>query len=331
MICVVGHVNHGKSTLVGHILYHLSPSGTFHKIPTKWSDLLDVLEEEGGDDEHKKKSSTHEFDIVTAGRYQFMDTPGHKEYLRSMIQGIGSTCSSSNKKIVLLVVSAKPKQFDAGWNKGGQIKEDIIVSRSMGFCHILVAVNKMDEVDYSMSEFNRIKGSIKPFLQSCKYRSIEFVPIVAKTGENLFYKPSSKFPGHKSLLNTVDDLLAQTMVSQVAASYVPPKLLSAWNKMKCEIIILNIPFKTIITKGFQCVVHYGSQEVEAEIFEILKPKGSRLIREKIPATVVIKSLSAESTWKILDKTHLSNNICLRYQTETIGFGKILSTLLLAKK
>ncbi len=204
----IGHVDHGKSTTVGRILYdtgNIDPhelenlkkeAERLGKATFEFAFVMDQVKEERErgltiDIAHKR------FDT---DKYYFtiIDAPGHRDFVKNMITG-----TSQADAAVLVVGAAEGPQ--------AQTKEHIFLARTLGVTQIMVAINKMDATkpEYSEARFNEIKGEVSSLLKLIGYKpdQIPFIPISAYKGENIA-KASTKMPWYKgpSLVPTLDKL-----------------------------------------------------------------------------------------------------------------------------
>ncbi len=201
----IGHVDHGKSTLVGRLMYDLgvvSPQdlekmkkeaealgkGTF-----EFAFFLDATMEE------RKRGVTIDLSHVKfdTDKYTFtiIDAPGHKDFIKNMITG------TSQADAAVLVVAAKE-------GVQPQTKEHAFLARIMGIKQMIVAINKMDTVNYDQNAFNQVKAELEKLLKSIGYdmSKIQFVPISALEGENVT-KKSDKMPWYNgpTLLEAINN------------------------------------------------------------------------------------------------------------------------------
>jgi elongation factor 1-alpha len=199
----VGHKDHGKSTLIGRLLYdskaiheqklqevrtELEKSG---RKDFEFAFLLDSLEEErqGGltiDIMQMPFKSKKYF-------YTIIDCPGHREFIKKMFTG------ASQADAAVLVVSAKEGIED-------QTKQHAFLIKTLGIRQLVVAVNKMDEANYGEEKFLQMQEKLAPILNSLDYANSPIVPLSALRGENVFSK-SQKMPWYEgsSLIETLDD------------------------------------------------------------------------------------------------------------------------------
>jgi len=180
-VVFVGHVDHGKSTLIGRILHDTGslPKGKVEEIKKacaaegmefEFAFLLDALLEE---QKQNVTIDTTEIPFRTSRRrYAIIDAPGHKEFLKNMITG------ASRADAAILVISA-----DEGVRE--QSRRHAYLLSMLGIKNIIVVVNKMDLVDYSEKRFHEIEQEYRKFLQELGLNARTFIPASAKDGENV--------------------------------------------------------------------------------------------------------------------------------------------------
>jgi len=180
-VVFVGHVDHGKSTLIGRILHDTGslPEGRVEEIKKactaegmgfEFAFLLDALLEE---QKQNVTIDTTEISFrTTRRRYAIIDAPGHKEFLKNMITG------ASRADAAILVISA-----DEGVRE--QSRRHAYLLSMLGIKHVIVVVNKMDLVDYSEKRFREIEQEYRKFLSELGLDARTFVPASAKEGENV--------------------------------------------------------------------------------------------------------------------------------------------------
>ena len=204
---VLGHVDAGKSTLMGQVLLQLGhvQKRTITKYQKQAAELGKasfalawVMDEDDSERERGvtmdigtkfAKTPTHDLTIL--------DAPGHADFVPAMITGAASA------DVGLLVVAATPGEFEAGFepsasethHRGGQTREHIILARGLGVSQLLVAVNKLDAANQAWSQrrFEEIKGRVLPFLQTNGFKPhrVRFVPVSGLTGTNVREAPTS--------------------------------------------------------------------------------------------------------------------------------------------
>ena len=263
----IGHVDTGKSSLCGHLLYKCNyiDERNMEKIRTKakedgmeswiYARVLDIYEEEA------EKGKTHEFGSVIFNhndkQYQLIDTPGHQKFVRSMIEGI-----SQEVNIAMLLISMKDNEFNSSFGSG-MMKEHMLLARSVGIEYMVLIANKMDLIDW---DEKKCKEKVK---QVTKY----LVKDLGWPKEKLFVVPISAFDGvglvdtldmpdwykGKSFLNTLDSL--------------PDKPRQSFNDLteSCRFVcdVNNFGTEgTVMIPGYLCVAHLNGEEIEATIDKI---------------------------------------------------------------
>lgn len=202
-IVFVGHVDHGKSTLIGRLLYDTNslPDGAVEKVKKiseaegkkfEYAFLLDAFEEE------QRQGITIDITMIqffTKKRdYVIIDAPGHKEFLKNMISGAASA------EAAILVIDAKEGIQE-------QSKRHGYILSLLGIKKVYVAVNKMDLVNYSEDRYNEIVSQFNEFLGNLDIHPEAYIPISAFLGENVA-KKSEKMPWYKGkdILDTMDSI-----------------------------------------------------------------------------------------------------------------------------
>ncbi|XP_053601881.1 protein HBS1 [Plodia interpunctella] len=213
-IVVIGHVDAGKSTLMGRLLCDLGEVSqrTMHKYEQESKKIGKqsfmyawVLDETG---EERVRGIT-----MDVGRAQFdtktkkviiLDAPGHADFIPNMITGAGQA------DVALLVVDATRGEFESGFELGGQTREHALLVRSLGVNQLAVAINKLDTTSWSQDRFNEITKKLKLFLKQAGFKDsdVTFVPCSGLTGENLVRTPTEpdllKWYNGPCLLEVID-------------------------------------------------------------------------------------------------------------------------------
>jgi len=191
-IVAVGHVDHGKSTVIGRLLYDTKslPEGAIDKVkriaketgkPFEYAYLLDAFEEE---QKQGITIDTTSLQFHTDKRdYVIIDAPGHVEFLKNMITGAASA------EAALLIIDAKEGIQE-------QSKRHGYILSLLGIKQVCVVVNKMDLIDYNQGKFNAIKNEMNAFLKNLNVHPMSYIPISAFYGENLTTK-SEKLSWYK--------------------------------------------------------------------------------------------------------------------------------------
>ncbi|CAL8081636.1 unnamed protein product [Calicophoron daubneyi] len=193
-LIVVGHVDAGKSTLMGNLLFQLGGVTGKQIAKYKWEAqklgkasfayawVLDQTTEERNRGVTMDIAQTS-FD-TSSKRIALMDAPGHKDFVPRVIGG------ASQADAALLVVNAATGEFETGFGSGGQTREHARLARLLGVSRLIVAVNKMDTVDWDQSRFEAIKSQMSSFLKSLSLSNVLFVPVSGLTGVGLLPRGS---------------------------------------------------------------------------------------------------------------------------------------------
>ncbi|XP_043366945.1 HBS1-like protein isoform X5 [Dermochelys coriacea] len=190
-LVVIGHVDAGKSTLMGHLLYLLGNVNkrTMHKYEHEskkagkasfayaW-----VLDETGEERERGVTMDVGMTKFETKTKViTLMDAPGHKDFIPNMITG------AAQADVAILVVDASRGEFEAGFETGGQTREHGLLVRSLGVTQLAVAVNKMDQVSWQQERFQEITSKLGQFLKQAGFKDsdVAYIPTSGLGGENL--------------------------------------------------------------------------------------------------------------------------------------------------
>ncbi len=201
-LVIIGHKDHGKSTLIGRLLYDSNaiPEQKLQEVEAelkkagdegfRFAFLLDTLEEE------RRGGLT--IDIMQTPfqtkkhLYTIIDCPGHREFIKKMFTG------ASQADAAVLVASAKEGIQD-------QTKQHAFLIKTLGIKQLIVAVNKMDAADYEEARFREMRDKLTLILDSLGYKNPPIIPLSALNGENVF-KKSEKMQWYKgsSLIDLLD-------------------------------------------------------------------------------------------------------------------------------
>jgi len=203
-IVVIGHVDSGKSTSTGHLIYKCGgidkrtiekfekEANEMGKGSFKYAWVLDKLKAE------RERGITIDIALwkFQTNKYYvtIIDAPGHRDFIKNMITG------TSQADCAVLIVAAGTGEFEAGISKEGQTREHALLAYTLGVKQIIVGVNKMDSTapPYSEPRFNEITKEVSAFLKKTGYnpKSVVFVPISGFQGDNMI-EASENMPWYK--------------------------------------------------------------------------------------------------------------------------------------
>lgn len=189
---VIGHVDAGKSTLMGRLLYDLKvvDQRTLEKYRKeaerigKASFALAWVLDQGTEERNRGVTidiAMNNFETESTS-FTILDAPGHRDFIPNMIAG------ASQADFAVLVIDASTGNFESGLK--GQTKEHALLVRSMGVQRIVIAVNKLDTVQWSQDRFDEISQQVSAFLTSAGFlaKNLAFVPCAGLTGDNIVRK-----------------------------------------------------------------------------------------------------------------------------------------------
>jgi len=210
-LVVIGHVDAGKSTTTGHLIYKCGgidkrtiekfekEAAEMGKSSFKYAWVLDNLKAE------RERGITIDIALwkFETPKYSFtvIDAPGHRDFIKNMITG------TSQADVALLVIDSAPGGFEGGWASEGQTKEHALLAFTLGVKQMIVGLNKMDACNYAEDRYNDIKEEVAQYLKKVGYKpaKINFVPISGWVGDNMIDR-SAAMPWYKGpiLLEALD-------------------------------------------------------------------------------------------------------------------------------
>ncbi|KAM4772712.1 HBS1-like protein isoform 2-T2 [Rhinophrynus dorsalis] len=235
-LVVIGHVDAGKSTLMGHLLYLLGHVNkrTMHKYEQEskkagkasfayaW-----VLDETG---EERERGVTMDVGMTkfetTSKLITLMDAPGHKDFIPNMITG------AAQADVAILAVDASRGEFEAGFEAGGQTREHALLVRSLGVTQLAVAVNKMDQVNWQQDRFCEVTSKLKHFLKQAGFKE-----------NDVYYIPTSGLSG--------ENLVKRSQISELTSWYKGPCLIEQIDSFKAPQRSVEKPFRLCISDVFK--------------------------------------------------------------------------------
>jgi elongation factor 1-alpha len=214
-IVFIGHVDAGKSTTTGHLIYKCGgiDKRTIEKFEKEASDMgkgsfkyawvLDKLKAE------RERGITIDIALWKFETLKYyctiIDAPGHRDFIKNMITG------TSQADAAVLVIATPTGEFEAGIAKNGQTREHALLAYTLGVRQMIVALNKMDDktVNWSQSRYDEIVKEVSSFVKKIGYNpeKIPFVPISGWNGDNMLEK-SANLPWYKgpTLLEALDSV-----------------------------------------------------------------------------------------------------------------------------
>jgi elongation factor 1-alpha len=227
-IVVIGHVDSGKSTTTGHLLYKCGgidkrtiekfekEAAEMGKGSFKYAWVLDKLKAE------RERGITIDIALwkFETSKYYvtIIDAPGHRDFIKNMITG------TSQADCAVLIVAAGVGEFEAGISKNGQTREHALLAYTLGVKQLICGINKMDSTEpkYSSARFEEIQKEVSAYLKKVGYnpKTVAFVPISGWHGDNMI-EPSTNMSWYKgwaverkdgnasgkTLLNALDAIL----------------------------------------------------------------------------------------------------------------------------
>merc|ERR1712060_930616 len=192
-LIVIGHVDSGKSTSTGHLIYKCGgidertiakfekEAAETGKASFKYAWVLDKLKAE------RERGITIDIALwkfqSESRIFTIIDAPGHRDFIKNMITG------TSQADAAVLMIAGDVGGFEAGFSKEGQTREHALLAQTMGVKQMVVAVNKMDDtsVNYSQARYDEIRSELTAYLKKVGYNvaNIPFIPISGWVGDNM--------------------------------------------------------------------------------------------------------------------------------------------------
>jgi elongation factor 1-alpha len=201
-VVVIGHVDSGKSTTTGHLIYKCGG------IDKRTIEKFEKEAAEGGKGSFKyawvmdKLKAERERGItIDIALWKFetpkyyvtvIDAPGHRDFIKNMITG------TSQADCAILIIAAGTGEFEAGISKDGQTREHALLAYTLGVKQLIVAINKMDTTKWSEDRYKEIVKEVSNFIKKVGFnpKSVAFVPISGFNGDNMI-EPSTNCPWYK--------------------------------------------------------------------------------------------------------------------------------------
>jgi len=214
-LVVIGHVDSGKSTTTGHLIYKCGgidkrtiekfekEANEMGKGSFKYAWVLDKLKAE------RERGITIDIALwkFETKKYYFtiIDAPGHRDFIKNMITG------TSQADCAILMIAGAQGEFEAGYAKNGQTREHALLAYTLGVKEMIVCINKMDDktVNYDEKRYTEIKEELSKFLTKCGYKTkdMDFVPISGWVGDNMIARSDAmKWYKGRILLEALDNI-----------------------------------------------------------------------------------------------------------------------------
>jgi len=212
-LVVIGHVDSGKSTSTGHLIYKCGgidertiakfekEAEEMGKASFKYAWVLDKLKAE------RERGITIDIALwkfeSEASVFTIIDAPGHRDFIKNMITG------TSQADVAILMIASPSGEFESGWSKEGQTREHALLAFTMGVKQMIVCCNKMDAkgAEYKEDRYNEIKNEVSGYLKQVGYKvdTVPFIPISGWVGDNML-ENSTNMPWYKGpyLLQALD-------------------------------------------------------------------------------------------------------------------------------
>ncbi|KAI0020612.1 P-loop containing nucleoside triphosphate hydrolase protein [Xylariomycetidae sp. FL0641] len=201
-VVVIGHVDSGKSTTTGHLIYQCGgidkrtiekfekEAAELGKGSFKYAWVLDKLKAE------RERGITIDIALWKFETPKYfvtvIDAPGHRDFIKNMITG------TSQADCAILIIAAGTGEFEAGISKDGQTREHALLAYTLGVKQLIVAINKMDTAKWSQERYTEIIKETSNFIKKVGYnpKTVAFVPISGFNGDNML-SPSTNCPWYK--------------------------------------------------------------------------------------------------------------------------------------
>ncbi|OMH82555.1 Eukaryotic peptide chain release factor GTP-binding subunit [Zancudomyces culisetae] len=308
-VIFIGHVDAGKSTLGGNILFltGMVDKRTMEKYEREAKDAgreswylswaLDTNSEE------RAKGKTVEcgraFFETEKRRYTILDAPGHKNFVPSMLGG------AAQADVGVLVISARRGEFETGFDRGGQTREHAILAKTSGVRQLIVVINKMDDptVQWDQGRYADILAKLTPFLRTAGYNpktDLIFLPVSGYTGAN------------------VKDRLA----AGVAPWYSGPSLLEVLDGLTAVDRKVNAPLRMPISDKFKDMGTVVGGKIESGFVKI----GQKLVIMPNKRNCEVSAIFGEDDGEI-ESAICGDNVRIRLrgvEEEDVSLGNVLS-------
>jgi len=327
-VVIIGHIDHGKSTLIGRILYETNSLSEdkmkeIKKVCedlgriTEFAYLIDNLQEER--EEQYTLDTTQTFFKTGKRSYIIIDAPGHKEFIKNMITG------ASQADLAILLIDSKEGIKE-------QTKRHAYIIKMLGIKNLIVAINKMDLINYEKSSFNRIKDEIINSLSRLNLKPNDVIPISALLGENILKKSDKlKWYNGLTLLSSLDSIKiekekegvlrfpVQDIYQIEGKSIIVGRIESGSLKKGEEIVILpegeNNKIKTIETIGPKKDFVKKGESIGITLEKTTNQKIGSIICKKDNLPLITKEFKAKIFWMSDKSLNLNEEVTIKCATQ----------------
>src|SRR2546428_205765 len=258
-LIVMGHVDHGKSTLTGHLLFDAGyidqktidnyakeseKTGAGDTFKFAW--VLDTIKEERErgvtiDLSFQKFETPHNF-------YTIIDAPGHRDFIKNMITG------ASQADVAILVISAKKGEFEVAIGPGGQAREHAYLARTLGVKQLVVAINKMDDqtVKYTEERYKEARKELEGLLKTIETHHVRMTK--AEPGDNIGFNirgVAKNEIGRGEVMGHTDNppTVAKAFVGQIIVIYHPTAIAAGYTPvLHAHTATVGVTFEELIRK-----------------------------------------------------------------------------------
>lgn len=279
-----GNVDDGKSTLIGRLLYdsdsiHTDQLGVLQKQTKQEGVAIDLSLITDGLRAEREQGITidvaYKYFSTKKRKFIIADAPGHEQYTRNMITG------ASNSDLIIILVDARKGITE-------QTKRHASIGSLMGLKKVIIAVNKIDLLNYSEAVFNQIKADFEVIKSELNYNEISYIPVSALVGDNIVTKSenTSWYQG-KALLETLEDIEIETT-------------LNLESRFQVQWVIRPKDEVNHDYRGYAGLVLSGSYKVGDEI-------------TILPARITTKIVKIENNLETIDVAKAGDNVVLHFE------------------
>ena len=279
-----GNVDDGKSTLIGRLLYdsdsiHTDQLGVLQKQTKQEGVAIDLSLITDGLRAEREQGITidvaYKYFSTKKRKFIIADAPGHEQYTRNMITG------ASNSDLIIILVDARKGITE-------QTKRHASIGSLMGLKKVIIAVNKIDLLNYSEAVFNQIKADFEAIKSELNYNEISYIPVSALVGDNIVTKSenTSWYQG-KALLETLEDIEVETT-------------LNLESRFQVQWVIRPKDEVNHDYRGYAGLVLSGSYKVGDEI-------------TILPARITTKIVKIENNLETIDVAKAGDNVVLHFE------------------